>query len=84
MELNARMSYSVTNEFKDYVRSKITKFNRNSTYVIITSYLDEDSVGILTKLKKRGILIKIIDVSLKSTVPYILGVEKNNYKGELK
>jgi uncharacterized protein (DUF58 family) len=83
MELSARMSYSLTVKFSDYLRSRITEFSRNSTYVIITPHLDEESVGILSKLKRKGILIKIIDISLKSTVPYISGIEKIDYKGEL-
>lgn len=83
MELSARMSYSVTVKFSDYLRSKITEFNRNSTYIIITPYLDEESVSILSKLKRRGILIKIIDISLKDNVPYISGIEKIGYKGEI-
>ena len=82
MELSARMSYSISIKFSDYLRGKITEFNRNSTYVIITPHLDEDSVGILSKLKRRGILIKIVDVSLKSNLPYISGIEKIDYKGE--
>lgn len=82
MELSARMSYGIIADFCDYLRSKITEFNSNSTYVIITPYLDEESIGILSKLKRHGILIKIIDVSLKSTVPYISGIEKIVYKGE--
>jgi len=81
MELSARMSYTVTIRFSDYLRTKIKEFNPNCTYVIITPYLDEDSVGILSKLKRRGILIKVIDVSLKSTVPFISGIEKLDYKG---
>ncbi|MCB2299432.1 DUF58 domain-containing protein [Clostridium tagluense] len=81
MELSARMSYSITSKFSDYLRSRIKEFNPNSTYVIITPYLDEESLGILSKLKRRGILIKVIDVSLKSTVPYISGIEKMDYKG---
>jgi len=83
MELSARMSYSINVKFSDYLRSKITEFSRNSTYVIITPHLDEESIGILSKLRRRGILIKIIDVSLKSTVSYISGIEKIDYKGEL-
>ena len=82
MELSARMSYSITVKFSDYLRNKITEFNRNSTYIIITPYLDEESIGILSKLKRRGILIKVIDVSLKSTVTYISGIEKIDYRGE--
>jgi len=81
MELSARMSYSITINFSDYLRSKIKEFNLNCTYVIITPYFDEDSVAILSKLKRKGILIKVIDVSLKSTVPYISGIEKMDYKG---
>lgn len=83
MELSARISYSITNKFSDYLTSKIKEFNPNSTYVIITPYLDEECVGILSKLKRRGILIKVIDVSLKATVPYISGIEKMDYKGGL-
>ncbi|MBU3142551.1 DUF58 domain-containing protein [Clostridium sp. CF012] len=81
MELSARISYSITIRFSEYLRSKIKEFNPNSTYVIITPYLDEESVGILSKLKRRGILIKVIDVSLKATVPHIAGIEKMDYKG---
>jgi uncharacterized protein (DUF58 family) len=83
MELSARMSYSVTVKLSDYLRSKVSEFNRNSTYVIITPYLDEESANILSKLKRRGILLKIIDVSLNSTVPCISGIEKIDYKGEI-
>ena len=43
MELSARMSYSITIKFSDYLRSKIKDLNRNCTYVIITPYLDEES-----------------------------------------
>jgi uncharacterized protein (DUF58 family) len=82
MELSARMSYSVTVKLSDYLRGKITEFSRNSTYIMVTPYLDEESIGILSKLKRRGILIKVIDVSLKSTVAYISGIEKIDYKGE--
>ena len=84
MELSARVSYSVTVRFSDYLRTRITEFNRNSTYVIITPYLDEDAVYILSKLKGQGILIKIVDVSLNSTVSHITGIEKIDYKGEIK
>jgi uncharacterized protein (DUF58 family) len=83
MELSARMSYTVNHKFSDYLRLKIKEFCPNCTYVIVTPYLDEGSVFILSKLKRRGILIKIIDVSLTATVPYISGIEKINYKGEI-
>ncbi|WP_435789306.1 hypothetical protein [Clostridium sp.] len=77
------MSYTVNLKFSDYLRGKITEFKPNCTYVIITPYLDEDSIFILSKLKRRGILIKIIDVSTNDTVTCISGVEKINYKGEM-
>jgi len=83
MEISARMTYTITIKFCEYLRSKINQFNGNCTYVIITPYLDEESIGILSKLKRKGILIKVIDVSLKSTVTYISGIEKIDYKGEL-
>ena len=84
MELSARISYSVTVRFSEYLRSRNAEFNRNSTYVIITPYLDEDAINILSKLKGQGILIKIVDVSLNSTVSHITGIEKIDYKGEIK
>jgi len=83
MELCARVSYSVTVKFSEYLQGRIKEFNPSSTYVIVTAYLDEECIGILSKLKRRGILIKVIDVSLKSTVPYISGIEKMDYKGGL-
>jgi uncharacterized protein (DUF58 family) len=83
MELSARMSYIVKIKFSEYLRGKITQFSPSSTYVIVTAYLDYDSIGIISKLKRRGISIKIIDVSSKGTVPSISGIEKIQYKGEM-
>jgi uncharacterized protein (DUF58 family) len=83
MELSARMSYIVKIKFSEYLRGKITQFSPSSTYVIVTAYLDYDSIGIISKLKRRGISIKIIDVSSKGTVPSISGIEKIHYKGEM-
>lgn len=82
MELSARMSYSVTVKFSDYLRSKMWNFHANATYVIVTCHLDEESIKILCKLRKRGISIKIIDISSQATVPWISGVEKIHYKGD--
>jgi len=82
MELCARVDYTPRIEFHEMLKEKITSFNTNSTYIIITPFLNEESEGILLKLKRSGVLLKLIDVSDKSKVPAIDGIEKIEYKGE--
>ncbi len=82
MELSARMDYSPRKKFHIFLKDRVQEFNNTSTYIVITSYLNNESQNILAKLKRVGVLIKIIDVSTNGTVPTILGIEKLNYKGE--
>lgn len=78
MELSARMSYNICQDFHVYLKNNIYNFDVNCTYVIITPFLNEESVNIISKLVKKGMKIKIIDVSRLCVVPLISGVEKIN------
>ena len=82
MELSARMYYLPRKEFHIFLKDRLQEFNNNATYIVITSYLNSESKNTLAKLKKSGVLIKMIDVSKNATVPAILGIEKVNYKGD--
>ena len=82
LELGARIDYSTRTDFYKYLDEKLKDFNQSSTYVIITPFLDEVSANILSKLRKSGSLIKVIDVSAKGNVPSIDGIDKLLYKGE--
>ena len=82
MELSARIYYFPRKEFHNYLKDRVKEFNNSFTYIVITCYLNSESENILAKLKKSGVLIKMIDISKNGTVPNIPGIEKINYKGE--
>lgn len=83
MELCARMDRTTEMDFQEYLMKQRYEFSNNCTYVIITPYLNDQSAGILSKLSKAGYDLKLIDVSLRSNLPSIKGIEKIAYKGEL-
>jgi uncharacterized protein (DUF58 family) len=76
LELCARIDYSPRVTFEQMLLDRAKHFNRNCTYVIITSFLNDESINVLKKLKRSGFAIKIIDISEKLTVPAIDGIEK--------
>ncbi|MCB2290217.1 DUF58 domain-containing protein [Clostridium sp. CS001] len=82
IELLARVDSEVKVDFNDYLRLRANKFNKNTTYVVITPFLNEKSIGVLNKLCKSGFKLKIIDVSINGDIPFISGIEKITYKGE--
>ena len=82
MELLARIDSGVKVEFNEYLKQRANKFNKNTTYVVITPFLNEKSIGVLNKLCKSGFKLKIIDVSINGDVPFISGIEKITYRGE--
>jgi uncharacterized protein (DUF58 family) len=82
MELAARIDLGAKVEFNEYLKQRTNKFNKNATYVLITPFLNEKSIGTLNRLCKSGFKIKIIDVSINGDVPFISGIEKITYKGE--
>lgn len=79
MELCARMDYTPRISFNEFLAQEGKRFNRNRTYLIVSSYLNEQSVAILSKLRRNGFLIKLIDVSGKHNLPQIEGIEKAVY-----
>lgn len=82
MELAARIDLGTKVEFNEYLKQRSNKFNKNATYIVITPFLNEKSIGVLNKLCKSGFKLKIIDVSINGDVPFISGIEKITYKGE--
>lgn len=80
MELCARVDYAPRTSFSEFLIEKSKAFNKSSTYIIITAFLSHEDVSTLNKLTKAGFLIKIIDVSSKTSIPTISGIEKAIYK----
>jgi uncharacterized protein (DUF58 family) len=81
-ELAARIDTATRSELDEYLKQKANKFDKDTTYILVTPFLNEKGRGELNKLCKRGFRIKIIDVSTNGDVPCISGVEKITYKGE--
>lgn len=79
MELCARIDYTPKLKFSQYLLSKSRSFNRNTSYIVIASFLDEDSITLLSRLAKNGFMIKLIDVSSQSKLSSIGGIEKAIY-----
>jgi hypothetical protein len=82
MELAARVDSGIRVEFNEYIKHRYYKFDKDVTYILVTPFLNEKSIGELKKLHKSGYRLKIIDVSINGDVPYISGIEKITYKGE--
>jgi uncharacterized protein (DUF58 family) len=82
MELCARMDYTTDIYFHKYLMQKKKELNNNCTYVVITPYLNSESIHVLSKLSRAGYDFKMIDVSPKCNVPKVSGMEKIDYKGE--
>lgn len=80
LQLCARIAYDAKTSLYDYLKQNVRKFSTNSTYILITSYIDEDSSNILSKLVRAGYSIKIIDMSSNKSLNSIRGIEKLVYK----
>lgn len=79
MELCARIDYTPRLSFNDYLNEKSKNFNKNTTYVMVSAFLNEESTAIISRLARNGFIIKLIDTSTKSKLPYIKGVERVIY-----
>lgn len=80
LELGARIDYVPKDEFYIYLQQKSKRFNLNALYVIVTAYMDDETITCLTELRKKGFLLKIIDTSLQGNIPPIHMIEKINYR----
>lgn len=81
MELCARIDRTCRVELSTYINSKAREFNKNTIYIFITSFLNDESIGIITKLKRMGFIIKLIDTSEGGSLTQPEGIEKLNYGG---
>ncbi|WP_017414076.1 DUF58 domain-containing protein [Clostridium tunisiense] len=84
MEMCARVDLAIKCDFNEYLTSRLQHLNPNCTYVIISPYFNDKDINLITKMRKNGYRLKIIDVSLKSSLPNIEGIEKIVYKGGVK
>ncbi|MCM0651087.1 DUF58 domain-containing protein [Clostridium swellfunianum] len=80
LELCARIDYTPRLSFSEFLKQEAKYFTRNRTYLVVTSYLGSEAAALLSKLRKMGFLIKLLDVSSKSDLPHIDGIEKAVYK----
>lgn len=76
LQLAGRMSLPPKNSFNDFLSENIPNFKPNRVYVIIASFIEAESIGILVKLKNLGISIKFMDISAKGDLEEINGIEK--------
>jgi len=81
MEVCARIDVSVKSEFNEYLQLQYGKLDLNCTYIIVSPYLNEKDINIISKMRRSGYKIKLIDVSLKANLPSIEGIEKITYIG---
>jgi len=79
MELCARIDYTPRLSFNEYLMEKSKNFNKNTTYVIVADFLNEESIAIISRLARNGFIIKLIDISTKSKLTAIKGIEKAVY-----
>ncbi|MFL0249079.1 DUF58 domain-containing protein [Clostridium neuense] len=81
LQFCARVGYDIQTSLYNYLKQNVQSFSTNSTYILVTPYIDEDSENLLFKLGKAGYSIKIIDVSMNKALKNIRGIEKIVYEG---
>ncbi|MEG1256137.1 DUF58 domain-containing protein [Clostridium sp.] len=84
LEYCTRVYMAVKYELSEYLKIRIPYFDRDCTYVLITSYLNERDIAVISALVLKGYKFKIIDVSKKNNIEDVKGVEKISYKGDIK
>lgn len=81
LQFCARVGYDTQISLYEYLKHNVKKFSTNSTYILITSYIDDDCETILSKLARSGYSIKVIDMSINKNLNSIRGIEKLVYEG---
>lgn len=76
LELCGRADTLSRMSLNEYLTSKINILDRNSTYVIVSSFLDLQTMNLLKKAQHLGYIFKIVDASKYHSIPEISGVEK--------
>lgn len=82
LELCARIDYTPRLSFSEFLKQEGKYFNKNRTYLIVTPFLNSEDIFLLSKLRRTGFLIKLLDVSSKHNLPSIDGIEKAVYLGK--
>lgn len=70
-------------EFSSYLEQKVPYFNADTTYVIVSNYLNDKDINVVRQLVKYGHNIKFIDISEDGIQHNVQGVDKIHYKGEV-
>lgn len=81
LEFCARMDYTASKPALKYLEMSRNDFDINTTYVFVTSYLDDDICRELLRLRSRGFVIKLIDVSRQCNLAPVTGIETLKYRG---
>ncbi|MDT8717443.1 DUF58 domain-containing protein [Clostridium sp. 19966] len=76
LELCGRADVRSRINFYEYLNHKINILDRNTTYIIVTSCLDLESINLLKRAQHSGYMFKIVDASKDNSVDYIAGIEK--------
>jgi len=75
LEFASRIDKKSRESFSNLLKNRKRKLKRNSTYIVIGSTLDVESIEIIKELSKRNIPVKIFDISDSGNIPMIKGVE---------
>lgn len=81
LQFCARVGYDAKVPLYEYLKRNVKNFSTNSTYILITSYLDEECENILSKLARSGYSIKVIDMTVNKNLNPIRGIERVAYEG---
>ena len=81
LEFCGRISSPPKEDFTTFLSSNAMCFRKNTVYVVIACFLEEESISILIKLKNAGMCIKLVDTTFNSSLPEINGIEKITLKG---
>gem|GEM_PF-4647637 len=82
LEFCARIDKLPKVDFSEFLREKGSYFNSNSIYIILTPYMNDEIISEMIKLKRYGIIMKVIDVSEKGSLPELNHIEKIYYGGK--
>lgn len=76
LELGARLCYYHRTSLSKYLSDRAYALDKNTNYILITPFLDEESIKTIMKLKRYGYMVGLIDVSSEQNLPDIQGIEK--------
>ncbi|WP_032122587.1 DUF58 domain-containing protein [Clostridium amazonitimonense] len=82
LEFGARMDKAPKVEFDEFLKEKGKYFRKNSIYIILTPYMNDDIINEIIKLRRYGFMMRIIDISKEGSLPEIDHVEKIHYEGK--